>query len=84
MDLDDVFGYLTCKPFNSGSAFEMRVLYENEKEKENLEVISKVADKMDLASTKILTTGVEVYNRNKVNMSQADILKKFSDFTAAI
>ena len=29
LELDDVYGYLTCKPFNSGSSIEVRALFED-------------------------------------------------------
>jgi hypothetical protein len=38
-------------------------------------------EKADLACSKILSTGIEIYNRNKINLSQNDILEKFINFS---
>jgi len=76
INFDDIYGYLTNKPLNSGCAFEMRLRYEDA-DIENLKI---EANKNDLTTEKIPQNGLEIFNRNKINLSQTDIIKKFIKF----
>lgn len=79
-EYDDIYGYLTCKPLNSGSTFEIRLLFENV----DFNLYQKSADDVDLNSTKIITKSLEIYNKNKINLSAGDILKKFVSFFGSL
>ncbi len=74
--LDEIYGYMTCKPLNSGCSFEVRLMYEDC----DIETLKTLATKNDLATSKILNTGLEVFNRNKINMAESDIVLKFIEF----
>jgi hypothetical protein len=76
LEFDNLYGYLTCKPLNSASAFEIRLLYEDV----DLKAYKKEADHLDLAASKFLNKSLEIFNKNKVHLSHAEILRKFMNF----
>ena len=76
LEFDDSYGYLTCKPLNSGCAFEVRLSFEDV----NPDEFKKLAERCDLSTTKILSTGVEIFNRSKINLSPSNVIQKFDDF----
>ena len=77
---DDVYGYISCKPLNCGSAFEMRLLFEDV----DFNSFKKLAEKVDLDSSKIISKSFEIFNRNKLSLSSTDILKRFSSLFATV
>ena len=79
-EYDQNFGYLTPTPLNTGSSFEIKLSFENV----DREIVIKSAEKEDLTVAKILTTTTHVYNKSKVNLSQYDLVKKFTFFLSSI
>ena len=77
---DDLYGYIACKPLNCGSGFEMRLLFDDV----DFDSYNKSAENVDLDSSKIISKSFEIFNRNKINLSSTEILKRFSSFFEAI
>jgi protein-arginine kinase len=83
IEFDDVFGYITCKPLNCGTALELRLLFE---ELTPLEIndYKSYAENSDLASYQILNSSVEIWNKNKVALSIDEIFSHFINFNKRI
>jgi hypothetical protein len=80
LDLDEVYGHLNCKPLNSGCSFELRLKFEGE----DFNSYKKIAEKVDLDSSKLISKSFEIYNRNKINLSSSGVLKNFVEFFSSL
>lgn len=82
-DLDQNYGYLNVKPLDSGCGFELRLSFED-LDSELFESLKKASEKNDLATHKILSTGLDVFNKVKVNTCPSGIVKKLTKFIESI
>jgi hypothetical protein len=78
-----LFGYLTCKPFNSGSSFELKLLYEDV-HKDHINLLRECAEKHELGSSLILNSHIEIWNKNKINVSSGLVLERFVHFVKEV
>ena len=76
IDYDDFYGFLACKPLDNGSSFEIRMQFDEV----DYNYFKKLAENVDLDSSKLVSKSFEVFNRNKIDLSSSDILKKFISF----
>ena len=76
IDYDDIYGFLACKPLNNGSSFEIRMEFDEV----DYNYYKKLAENVDLDSSKLVSKSFEVFNRNKINLSSSEILRKFISF----
>jgi hypothetical protein len=82
-DLDQNYGYLNVKPLDSGCGFELRLSFEDVESELN-KSIEKAGEKNDLTAHKILSTGMDVFNKVKVNTSASEVVKKLAKFIESI